>query len=502
MELEFYDLFHKWVPLYLRLPVLFLLFFAVLSANGVYVGNSNETANDLGVYPESFSEAYNAIYIGMGLGLIFHIRLKVRFTSKQLLLFGLSMQLLMNIVCATTSNTPFFIASCLILGFAKISALVEVYVIWLFIWSKKFDTTKVYPFVYFTALWGINFVNWFLSMLAYNYNWRYAYIAIIILLLLCLLCAITLIENHPLKKKIPLYQVDLLGLSLLAISMVLLNYAVVNGRVEDWLSSKAIILALFLSLISLLLFIKRQLALKRPLLDLTLFKTATFREGLFYVFILGIFLPGNFQAVFAGGILKYNAPTNMELSLYLLPGILIGCGLCYFWYYYKLDASILIIGGFSAFVIYHIIMYYSFSVTFTKNDFILPTTFKGFGITLMYIAAGLLTTKNLSLDKVVSASGVMILVRSFIGSGFFTGLYSYLLYTQRIRHADYLATGIDSNSLFVRAAGKTLYQNIQEQAILTASKEITGMIIIAGIFLLVCLLIRYFIKLIKGLLIA
>jgi len=491
MELEFFDLFHKWVPLYIRLPVLFVLFFSILAVNGVFVGNSNETANALGVYPESFTEAYNAIYIGMGLGLIFHVRLKVHFTSKQLLLFGLSMQLLMNIVCATTSNTIVTIGACLILGFAKISALVEVYVIWLFIWSKKFDTTRIYPFVYFTALSGINFLNWFTTHLAYNYNWRFAYLAVIMLMLLCILCTILLVENNKLKRSIPLYQIDYLGLSLLTASMILLNYAVVNGRVEDWLASKPIVASLFGSLISLLLFIKRELSLKRPYLDLKLFKTGTFREGIFYCFILGIFLPSNFQSAFSAGILQYDATTNMQLNLYLLPGILISCLLCYIWYYFKLDPDILIIVGFLGFVVYHVIMYVSFSQTFAETDFILPTIIKGFAISQIYISVGLRATKGLSLDKILAASGAMILVRSFVGSGVFSGLYSYLLYAQRISHADYLATQLDSNNFFVGSAGKGLYQNIQRQAILAASKEITGIIIIAGIILLVCLFINY-----------
>jgi MFS family permease len=358
--MELLDLFHKWVPLYVRLPVLFLIFFVTLTLNGIYLGNANEMANNLGAYPESFTQAYNAIYIGMGLGLIFHYRLKMRFTNKQLLLFGLTTLFLMHVVCATTSNTTVFIAACLLIGFGKISALVEVYIIWMFIWSKKFDASRLYPFVYFTALSGIYFMNWLTAYLAFIYNWRYAYIAVLILILLSIICAVIFVENNVLHRKLPLYQVDYWGLCLLGTSLLLLNYASVNARVADWPGSKILTGSLFASLITLLLFARRQLSLKRPLFDLRMFRSATFRRGLFYCVIMGVFLPGTFQSAFSAGILQYDAATNMAVNLYLIPGVVVGCVFCYCWYYFKFDSDLLIMTGFLSFVVYHIILYHSF----------------------------------------------------------------------------------------------------------------------------------------------
>src|SRR5882757_1966208 len=137
MELK--DLFYKWVPVWVKLPVLFIFFFVVLTANGVYLGNSTDMYSGLGVYSEPFTAAYNAVYIGMGLGLMVEVRLKRRFSSKTLLLWGFAMML--------------------------------------FVWSKKLDTSRLYPFVYGLALGGIYFITWFTASLAGVYNWRYAYLA-------------------------------------------------------------------------------------------------------------------------------------------------------------------------------------------------------------------------------------------------------------------------------------------------------------------------------------
>jgi DHA2 family multidrug resistance protein len=312
--------------------------------------------------------------------------------------------------------------------------------------------------------------------------------------MLCLLLTLVFVENHPLKRKVPLYQVDHAGLILLTSSMLLLNYAIVYGKVEDWLESDKIKGAFFGSAVTFLLFIKRELRIRRPFFDLTLFTKQNFRVGLLFFLLLGIFIPGTFQSAFTGSVLHYNMTRNMELSLYLVPGILVGCIVCFIWYYKKYDDQILIITGFLAFVIYHILMYTNFSTDFDIDLFWLPCVIKGFGTALLYISVGLYTTKKLGIPAVLSAAGAMILVRSFLGSGVASSLYGYILYSERIKRFEYLVGLIDTNNFLSKEHGNNLalYKNLQEQATLTASKEVTGYIIIAGLVLLAILLANYF----------
>jgi DHA2 family multidrug resistance protein len=492
--MEQYDLFYHKVPLFVRIPVLFLIFFVILVANGVFLGNSTAMYSSLAVNAEPYTVAFNAMSIGMALGLIFHIRLKLRFTNKALLLWGLSLILLTNIICATTDDPTVVIFACLILGFTKISALMEVFLIWMLIWSKKLDTSRMYPFLYFNALAGATFVTWLTTIMAYDYNWRFAYLWIIAVVLLCIVSVLFLVENHPLHRKYPLYQVDYFGLVLLATSMMLLNYAVVYGEVEDWLDSRKIVAAFLCSGITLLLFIKRELKLKRPMFDFRLFQRQTFLIGLFYLLIAGLFTPTTFQSAFSGGILHYEMYRNMELNMYTIPGILIGCVFCYFWYYYAHDPDILIIGGFAGLIIYHILMYNNFGTEFAIGDFWLSSLIKGFATALLYIALGLQITKNLGINLVMSGAGMMILVRQFLGSGVFTSLYGYFLYVQRIKNFDHLV-GLYATTNSMTNDQRNLgdvYGNLQEQATLTASKELSGYIIIAGIMLLMVLTARFY----------
>ncbi|MET0636736.1 MAG: hypothetical protein ABWZ25_11970 [Chitinophagaceae bacterium] len=488
--MEFYDLFYKWVPMAVRLPVLFLLAFVLLSFNGVYLGNVIDMYSALGDYAEPFTVATNCLYLGMGLCLLIIVRLKQRFPGKVMLLYGLTTMLAMNIVCATTGNPWVMVGATLFLGFSKMTAFIEVLIMWLGIWSKKLDITRVYPFIYSTALASIYFMTWFMSREAYIRNWRMAYLAVYIVLGVCLILVLLLVEKHPLKKVVPLYQIDWVGMMLFAASMMLLNYVVTYGKVEDWFQSEKIRAASFVSLLLLLLYSRRQLVIKRPLINLVLFRQPKVRTSLILFFVLGIFTPTLFQSALSGGILRYETMRSTAINLYLIPGVFIGAVLCYIWYEKNLNPRILMIAGFISFVIYHILMYNRFSVQFSYDDFIVPSLVKGFATVLLYISLGLFATNKLPLPLALPAVGMVLVVRSFLAVTVFGGVYNYLLYAQQWKHINYIGGLTDTSQFRPGSPVASEYSRLLEaQATLAASKELTGYIIIAGIFVSVLVII-------------
>jgi len=102
-------------------------------------------------------------------------------------------------------------------------------------------------------------------------------------------------------------------------------------------------------------------------------------------------------------------------------------------------------------------------------------------------------TSHQKMQVVLTVPGIAILARSFLGSGAFTAIFTYLLYSQRIRHLEYLGSMSDSNNYLQKDQGSSadFYNHMQLQATLNASKELSGYIIIAGIVIVFILLIRY-----------
>ena len=491
--MEVNQIFYAWVPKYVRYVILLLMVFVALCANGVYPGITTNMYSDLGVYAEPYTMATNAMYIGMGIALIFSIRLALRFPSKLLIINGFIMMLLMNLICATTNNPILAVAASLVLGLSKMLAVGPIYLAWASIWSKNLDPSRVYPFFYFVALAGLNFMTWLTAHFTYLFSWRYAYIVIFILIILCIVLAIVFFENHQLKKKIPLYQLDIPGLLFLILSLMLINYVVVYGKVEDWFNSDAITAATFGAVITILFFIKRELTLKRPVLDLRIFKAFNLTAGLILFLLLGVLTTTTFQSGLAVNVLHFELIRNAELSLFLIPGILVGCFLTFFWYKKNYPSHLMFIIGFLAIVIYHILFYNRFVNDLNIAEFFVPSFLRGFALTTLYISIGLYATANFPIPVTLKAVGLILIVRSFLATGITSGLYNYFFYAERTRHLSKLAGTIDANEpmVFQYADVAGFYKNIQQQASLTASKEISGSIIIFGLSVVAILVVVY-----------
>lgn len=489
--MEFYELFYKWVPVWVRLPVLTILYVVLLTANGIYLGNTSDMASSQGGYTEPYTMAYYAMYIGMGLGSMTNLRIRERYTAKSLVICGFLIMLVMNAVCATTTNPYLTILACLLLGAGKVAASTEIYLVWLQVWSKKLDVSRLYPFVYFIALGGIYTMTWVTSKLAFIYTWRYAYVAITMLLFFCVILSVIFIERHPLKRRVPLYQMDWQGIILLTALLMVLNYIIVFGKVEDWLNSSRIRLSGIGALVLLLFFIRRELHFKRPVFPLDLFKLPNFRLGLFYIFLLGIFVPATLQTSFSGGALHYENFRNSELTLYLLPGVTLGAVFCYIWFYKGYHDQLLMFIGFTTVIVYEILMYNSFGNAFEISSFWFPSFIKGVGLGILFIAVGIYITRGHTIKDVLTVVGIAFLFRSFLGTAVFTAGYNYLLYTQRIRHLDYLGSKTEiSSGVLNSATASDLYQTFQGQAGLAAAKELTGYLIIAGLLIAAALLLK------------
>lgn len=496
--MEVHDLFYKWVPAPVKLLVLFILLFALLVCNGVYLGNITDMYSSLAVYAEPFTMATNALYIGMGIGLIIGLRLKLRFSSKTLIIVGFINVLLMNIVCYLVNDPWIMIAAVFWLGVSKMTALIEVFIIWMVIWARKPDTTKVYPFIYSTALGGIYFTTWITAKFSFLYSWRFTYIFILLLLLCCLTLSLLLMEKHPLKRRVPLYQFDLAGLILLTAPLLLLNYICAYGKVENWFQSTQLQSAAIMLVVFAVLFVWRESTVKRPMVNLKMFSRPSMQTGLLYFFLMGIFAPATFQSAFAVGVLKYENHRNVELNLYMIPGVLAGAVICYVWYLKQMSRHLLMAAGFALFTLYHFIMYQSFGSDFTINDFWVPSIIKGMAMVIIYIAVGLYATAGMPLTQVMAGAGLVIIVRSFVGTAIFSGIYNYYLYAQRLRHFEYISGSVDQNDAGrLLPSTAALYVRMQQQATLAAAKELTGYIIIAGIFIVLLIVIFFITQMIR-----
>jgi hypothetical protein len=486
-------LFYKWVPNVIRWPVLLLLYFVTLDFKGVFQGNTTDIFSDLGIYSETYTAAYNAMYIGMGLGLMLHRRLAARFPVKTLIIYGLTVQLGMHLVCATSPFPVITILACFVLGVGKVGAMKELYNFWAAIWSKEGNRGMIYPFVFTLGLAGTFGLYWGMAWLANRYNWQYAYIPVIACLSACLLLAMLLFESHPLHRPLPLYQLDGPGCLLISLFMMLVNYIAVYGQVEDWLNSPRIRMALAALPATGMGFLWREAAVRRPLLPLCYFRIPNYVPGLLLFIGTGLYVPAAIQFLYTRNVLRLELVRAEELNLYLIPGVIVGAAWTWGWYRFKGPPLVLIGSGMLACIAYNFLFYRNLTGAEGLRDFWLPSFFKGLGMVLLYISLGIQTTSRFPSGDLPVAIGFMVMVRSFLGRGIFSSLFTYWLYKGSVRQLSELAKWLDPGWRYRWQSGTTVgeyYAFFQRQAYLASAKNLTAAIIVIGLLIVAALLIK------------
>ena len=125
-----------------------------------------------------------------------------------------------------------------------------------------------------------------------NYSWRWVfYINIPVGVAGVIMTRLFVWDPSYLKRRSEV--VDYLGIGLLAIGISTLQVALDKGQQEDWLASPFIVGMLIAAISSLVGFVWRELATEHPVVDLRVFKNATYSLGLAITAVLGFILYGS-----------------------------------------------------------------------------------------------------------------------------------------------------------------------------------------------------------------
>lgn len=96
--------FYNWVPKWLGILILVLMFIPILTVGGVYSVNSTEMMGGLGIISEHITFTNFATSIGMAAFCPFLYRLVVIRREKMMCLAGFSMMYVLSYICAETDS--------------------------------------------------------------------------------------------------------------------------------------------------------------------------------------------------------------------------------------------------------------------------------------------------------------------------------------------------------------------------------------------------------------
>ncbi|MBV8151691.1 MAG: DHA2 family efflux MFS transporter permease subunit [Candidatus Eremiobacteraeota bacterium] len=254
-------------------------------------------------------------------------------------------------------------------------------------------------------------------------------------------------DPHYIEK--PKGAVDWSGLALMTVGISAVQYVLERGQHDDWFSSGAILILSIVGVVTLVLFVWRELRVKNPVVDLFVFCERSFAAGNiigvisgFGLFGLNLILPLFFQSV-----LNFDP---LQAGLALLPGAIataismpIAGRLVN-----MVDARIMIAGGLFIFGAA------SWGMGGLDQmagywDVFWPRSFQGFALGFLFVPLSTATLAGIPRGEIASASGVYTLVRQ-LGGSLGIAILTTLLARQLAVAQAALSSGVNLGSAAIR----------------------------------------------------
>ncbi|HEY0872829.1 MAG TPA: DHA2 family efflux MFS transporter permease subunit [Vicinamibacterales bacterium] len=125
-----------------------------------------------------------------------------------------------------------------------------------------------------------------------NYSWRWVFYINVPVGVLSLLMVQAYIFDPPYLRRAS-EVIDYWGIGLLAIGIAGIQIMLDQGQQEDWFASSMIVTLLIVGSVSLVAFVARELRTRHPVVDLSVFRDATYSAGVLLTTVLGFVLYGS-----------------------------------------------------------------------------------------------------------------------------------------------------------------------------------------------------------------
>ncbi len=251
-----------------------------------------------------------------------------------------------------------------------------------------------------------------------NYTWRWIFFINIPVAILSLILTHRLVEDPPWLKRLKnkKWNVDFVGLGLIALGLGCLQVVLDKGERDDWFGSHFIVIFATLAAIGLLGTVVWEYFHPDPIIDIRLFGNRTFAISCVMMFMLGLALFGSTILIpqFLQSLLGYSAAqAGMVLSpgglvvLFFMP--IVGIAVS------KLDARYLIAVGFglSALALYYMTtldLQISFGVAVRYR------AFQAVGLAFLFVPINTMAYVGVPREKNNAVSGMTNLFRNVGGS--------------------------------------------------------------------------------------
>ncbi|WP_426480124.1 beta-carotene 15,15'-monooxygenase [Chryseobacterium sp. R2ACT005] len=426
--------FKKWAPEWLIKIILFSMTLPGIIIFFLPLANVNAAAGYYGSEPADIQFSVALFYAGY----VGFYSLERRFFSflaaKEYFLLFTTLQILACLVCYFTREIYIlfpvrFMQGMLFAGNVNLSLTL------IFTRLSSERGREISFSVFFGILiCALPFNNLITADLIDSYNFNIVYKTAIFSYLPGLIFLTLAMSNYRTHARFHLYKLDWQSFGLFSTILVLVGYITIFGQEYYWLEDNRILGSVIGIVVLVGISIFRQQAIKRPYIDLRIFKYRNFKVGLLILFVMYI-------CRFASGIVNNYFASELHLDPFhisyinifnlagLVAGVIIACcmvlqkkNIRYIWGF-----------GFLMLLIFHGLMYYSFDVQADEFNYYIPLFLQGLGVGLIMVPTIIFIISSVPAIIGPSAAATALAVR-YLGFCISIALINFFELFEKSRH--------------------------------------------------------------------
>ena len=269
-----------------------------------------------------------------------------------------------------------------------------------------------------------------------NYSWRWAFYINIPIGIMAILMTRAFVEDPPYLKAARPGKIDNIGFGLMAVSLATLQIILDKGQQDDWFAASWVCWFTFVSALTMILFIIRELRTAEPVVNLRVLKDRNFAVGTLLITLLGVALYSAITLIpiFLQTLMGYSA---MQSGLTLSPrgvGALIAMPAVGF-LTGKIDFRKLIGAGFIL-VAVSLWQFGGINLEIAIWNIIWPNIIMGVGLSMIFVPLSAVAMGMLPRQEMGNASGIFNLMRNIGGSAGISAVTTILERRAQAHQAD------------------------------------------------------------------
>ncbi|PWV57046.1 beta-carotene 15,15'-monooxygenase [Chitinophaga sp. S165] len=427
-------IFRPWAPEWLVKVILFSLILPNLVLFFLPLANVNAAAGYYGSEPADIQYAVALFYAGYAGFYGLERRFFNYLASKEYFILFTFLQILTSLICYLTHEIYIlfpvrFIQGMLFAGTVTLSLSL------MFTRLSSERAREVSFSVFFgVLLCTIPFTNLVTADLIDSYNFNIVYKGTLFSYLPCLIMLLLSMNNVRLNIRFPLSKLDWQSFVMYSIVLCLIGYIMIYGQEYYWLEDQRIRYSVIAIVGITVLYMLRQKAMKRPYVDMRVFRFRNFRVALLALFVMYICrFPLGITNSFFATVLRFDPMHVSYINAINIAGLITGVIIACCMTLQQKSIRYIWLPGFLLLLVFHIAMFFLFDIQADEYNYFLPLFIQGLGVGMIMVPTIIYAISAVPVALGVSASAICLAIR-YLGFCVSIAIINYFELFEKGRH--------------------------------------------------------------------